>query len=549
MLSKLYNSVFSEEKKAFYAENHYYTVLLNLLAEEPYSIRLLSDIDRHMVSGQYSAYALDTDLVNDPNIVPSLQGLLMSRLGKNLNNCFCILTDLSSGSGEAVQKVTEALYAGELVASGDKIVVISVLPADLQQAKAAAMEVEHWELPEGVLYYFASQNRYNREQVVNDICAIVLLHSSKAASEEIARDLNRTKNDIRTEIQGFSPEGQQQIGLRRNIPWSTVVTAYKDNRMVFLKKYLLELLNRVEGIESFDASGFCHTFFNQHSSLDPGALLDMLKCAVNRIPLTSPPAGPGDMTLQTYLNMCYSTGGYGGEKVLELTLKVNLARNRRSSPAMVKKAAEEIMENMGIYDSDDLVRDVTRALAGYAGQQKKTCDDKKRMLPQFLETASAGENELEEFIKRYISYDFELRKWEFWLEVSQYIQHNREEFAALCAEAAGRTAEMERLKSELYTGDAGDAGIEIGMTYPARVLLAPQESEDFCKRCRGAYARYERTAREYEEEMTANIRRQFDRIYDVHSSFRRDYGYCFDASGAFSINVKHRNGNYLVFDM
>ncbi len=550
MLSKLYNKVFSKEKNNFHPGNTYYTLVLNLSAKTPVYSQLLTDMDRHLGSELYSAYALDAALTEDPNIAASLRGLLTSRFGRNVNTAFYVLIDMADGgNGAAVKRVIDALYDGALVAPGDKVVMIAVLPSETAQAKTGIAALDAYDLQDSVIRYFVSHNRYNQEQVVDDICGIVLLHSNKAVSEEIIRDRIRTENEIRTEIQSFGADGRQKLAASRKTAWSTVVTSYKDNRMSFLKKYLLYLLNRIDRIENFDISGFCHTFFNQHLAQDMAQMLDILKKAVDRIPLVASSVKLEDMTLQTYLNLCYSTGGYGGEKILELTLKVNLSRNRRGTQALVKKAAEALLEKMGAYESEDLIGEVISILSDFGQKQKRSCDEKKRMLTQFLETASAGENELDEYIKRYIIYDSELRKKEFWREVSHYIQQNKEDFLAFCMESAARITEIEHLKESLYIIDAEDFDAEIGMQYPAKVVLDLQDNEELCQQCYLAYVRYESAEKESIDSNTSGVPRIFDRIYEVHPSFRRDYEYCLDVGNAFSVNVKHRNGNYSVFDM
>ncbi len=546
MLGRLYSKVFCEEKSAFNASSNYYTVILNLSGSLQYHPVLFSCIDRYMGRSSYSVCDLK-DILSDESVAVNALNAVMPRMGKNINTCFVILQDLSfDDRGEDIKKTVDVLCAGGRMTHGDKIVSVTVLPAHTDEARKAISHTEEYDLPDSVIRHYVSHSQYFGERVANDICALVLMHSIKATSDEVKRDFDITGSHIQTEIQSFSEDGRKRMLNRKKLAWSTVIASYSDNKMDFLRRYFLKLIVNAECIEQFDISTFCNAFYHQHFAMDEREMVDMLRCAVDRMPCVTSAVRRGDTTLQTYLNMCYSTAGYGGEKVLELTLRVNMLKNRQSSLGQIETAAEALMSKMGEYHTEHLADDAIEALRAYVGKQKKIIAHNKRDLAQYIETSNADENELNEYIRRYIRMDRELRKSEFWHKVSLYIQRNREEFEPLCQESAAMIRELEKYKGELHISDSENYGNDYSGTYPAKAILTAYENDAICQQCAAAYKHYERSMNAQEQPVSIGNGRVFDEIYQVNACFRRDYVHSFSVNGAFSISIKHRIGNYLM---
>ena len=549
MFSKLYSNVFGVDQSSFNASDNYYTVILNFAKNTEYSEQLSSNIGHYINKNAYDERSFELSEAGDEGLGDYLRNRPAYRFGQKVNSNFVLMFDYEENDiSSAVCLATDTLACGGFVDHGDKIILIITLPDDDAAATAFLKSLEGNKLRGNVIIYAFSKKKHQNSKLIDNICGVLLINYSKQISNSVSMNFSKTGQVIDANIAAFPTEGQEALKNREKLFWSTIAASYNDDRMDFLRYYIYRLYCNAATIDRFDMSAVCDDFFNRQVNVtDTSALRRKLEYAVKMIPKITTAKISEQLALKNYFNQCYDVNGFGGDKVVELTLKVNLRMHKRFTELMVNDGARIVFDVAKQYHSANLYGDVMLHLDNYLKNHEKVIEAKYLDIQRFIQTDNDVESDLPEYIKKYIAYDGELKKQEFWSAVVKYIERNRMNFEDQVETSREMLRKLDEIKRDLAYQNEINLSVDNCPSYSAARLINAADDMEICNVIRNAYDKFLSVYGSDWGKGRVQNQTSFASVFNVVPAFSCDYDYDFSAGGTFSVSIHQRIGKYFVF--
>ncbi len=546
MYSRLYNKVFGGDNSSFDANENFYTLILNFAGKAEYYEPLKSAMGHYICRNSCEEQMFDLSEVGDNGIGDYMRSRMSNNFGRNINTLYVMMFDYSDRDISAeISQATKSVYGSGAVNNGDRVVITLTVPEENGSACLASLGRQPF--PENVNFFMFEKSKYTMPKLVDSIIGAILLNSIKSLCSRCMSNVAQTDQIVRNNVSSFPENGKAWVATQPNYFWSTLAAVYNDDKMDFLRYYLLKLYSHAEDFSHFDLADACNTFFaTQVDITDKVALKRRLEYAIRQIPKVTGTKPLSQTSLQTYFNTCYDRDCYSGDKVVELTLKVNLCRVQIYTQKTVVDAAQMLFENGAQYHSSDIYREIVASLNAYLQRHGNDLKLRYEDLGRFISTDNDVERDLPEYIERYISYDSELKKQEFWGQVFLFIQRNRDNFEQYCAESKALAAKLDSGLRELALQDEVYLGTDSFPSYSAKTLFCADTSPQICENIKIAYERFVEVRGDQSKPNTEN-RVAIGKCFNVNPSFFCDYSYDFTVGGTFSVRIAQRIGKYFIF--
>lgn len=551
MLTKLYNTVFEAESSSFDINKNYYSVILNFTDPSFGGGQLSSNMNRYLPKNSYEEASFTISPRTQTELMSFLEIRHANAREYSINTCFALIfdytdTDLCGQVAESVKLLHEANF----VSNGDKVVVLAAFPDNDAVAISYIKAIENTYFPDNTEFYFFIKGKYTTSQLVDDISGTLLLISDKSICAQVERNTAATIQAVDTTVQSFPEEGREKIGQQKKIVWSTVNVSYNDDKMDFLRYYMHKLYDNVAQFSKVNMKQVCETFnntrlTNTNSHDIKSALHAKLLHAIKVIPKVSTANMDEPNALMNYFNFVYANQGLDGEKVVELTMKVNLKNHNIFNQQMIVEAANTVFNTAIQYHSHNIKEEIFAALENYLKTMADEAEKSRRIIMSDLQITNDIRTAISKYISDYIEYDDKLKKQEFWREVLTYIRRNDDIYGDLNEQCRALSEEFAKNKAKLnYYAEMGFS--DNFSSYPAKLLLYPHENKQFCSIIRNAYYNHLNDVAEVAPVIPKNDR-VFDIFFNVNSNFIRDYQYNFSVGTTFSVIINQRIGQYFMF--
>ncbi len=552
MLSKLYNAVFETENSNFDINKNFFTVLFNFTSADFCGGQLATNMNRYLPKNSFEECNLELSERTKSDFIAYLEGRNNDSREYNVSTCFTFLFDYNDTDlCKYITDCISVLYEAKFATHNDKVVVMIALPDNMEQTKGYIKSIENADIPENVTLFFFIKAKFSGSQLVDDISGTLLLNSDKQYAIEATHNEAATKQTIATAIQGLYDTGKAMLAQRKKTTWASVTVTYNDDKMDFLRYYMHKLYDNVAQFSKVDMNEVCSKFNESHLINDRtapaviNALHQKLMHAIEVTPKVNTVNTDESMSLITYFNSAYGRDGNGGDKIVELTLKVNLRNHNIFNNQMVADAAEHIYSIATQYHSNNIQAEIISALDRYLESLKNTGRASRERVYDFAQKQHSVKDALPEFVKKYITYDDNLKQYDFWRKVREYILHNQSIFGEKDKICSAMSNDFSKNRNRLNYFK------EMGITdnypsFPAKVLLQPESNKTFCMSLREAYNKHLSNVSDNSAKIPRNAK-SFDPFFEVNPSFRCDYNYVFTVGNTFSVMINHRIGQYFMF--
>ncbi len=553
MLTKLYNAVFETENSGFDMHNHFYTVLLNFTDDDFCGGQIGTSMNRYLSKNSYEICRLPLSDRTKTDLMGYLETRHADAREYSISTCFTLLLDYKDTDLSGyIKDCVELMYEANFVSNRDKVVVMAAFPDDTALATSYIKKLESAVNNTDVEFYFFIKGKYTASQLVDDISGTMLLNSDKNIYSKAVNNFAATKQAVDTAVMAFPEAGRQKIQQMKKMMWSTVTVSYNDDKMDFLRYYMHRLYDNAACFSNVNLEDVCSKFYEMHlhtaHSDDRAylnALINKLYYAVKITPKVNNISTDEPMSLNNYFNAVYAKEGFGGSKVVELTLKVNLKKHNSFTYQLVLEAANHLYSIATQYHSNDIQTEIFTALDRYLEKLENMRLEKRKELNQKMDKSTDVQSAMRAFVEEYVEYDDFFKKQEFWREVMMYIRRNASVFSGYEKQCCEMLDAFNKNKAKLNYYAEMNVKDNFG-AFSAKTLLYPEQDERFCNMLRAAYSRYLNDVSE-NAPVIPRSNRSFDVFFNVNPGFVHDYPYTFTVGNTFSVVINHRIGQYFMF--
>ncbi|MBR2907051.1 MAG: hypothetical protein IKJ04_03805 [Clostridia bacterium] len=569
-LNHLYRTVYQTGTKKYDPDKRHYTIVL--AANAPYEgffDSMEQNLKLRMNDDTVSVVNRSEENPNETRLrIRDIRDNLYEQYYEyeSLPMNFVLIDYIKDGSPEEYRRVAEFReWIGDMnLRPADKIFVIYVLRGD-KDAVDLAKTIPSVAYEDVHFYWFtlaSDASEVKKTNVLNSICGSVILNSFP---EQFTKHDQRRNNAV-AEAEAFKKNlNESAAGLfapSEKLIWSSLHCRFFDRKMDFLAWCSYNLCDKMKRLDkSIVMESFRQLYKN---NVREGSNRDETKAAllfaIKMIPTVEPPPKKKrneSNSLKGHFERLY---GHGGEKIVELSLKMTYASLQSSSTMPpLQICAQKLYNECKRYYTEDLHTTIHSALEEYIENElRPMLDQKERSLHGMLNQGEIDEEMLfhhyenkqpivSDYIGKYIEvYEFH-KELDFWVNMSHYLMAAKEELAKLAQESTAVLNEIAAFKqfckeSMVPIEDTEHIVFEECSIDDIQAFIAGKPS---------AAKHYEVIRRAFKETASARETHAVNHLNDVVSLPLIHNIYCdVDVSfehDTYSIRGFERNGKYMIF--
>lgn len=429
----LFSKVFSSNTINFDPNKYNYTYLLKCRGNNAIFDKLTSRSKSYM--GQYALCSID---LNNDDINRYIQAFINSRYRNHLI-VFC----MDFANNERYEDVfpidyyRETRKIRESYARDDQIVTIAVLPKEKDRMQAALNFLEN-NLSNGDVLYLFIENEYIPNQIHNNMCATIQIHSSRANCNAFKMLQTATSVQEQRTAQNI-PYVKEEVQRRKEITVSMLGSAFYSPKMDYLNKFINILCKKSKNFTQEECIRLCDTLYNYNieNTYDVTFMNQLAKAAVNGIPHIKKEQDKSNFnSLKSYF---FDAFGVKGTNIVELSMKVTLTMHLKGfSEQQMRDIAMKLFASSKKFHCEDLYGVIMDSCLSHIDTIKKSIENMKFEIEKFMSIADSA-FEYDTVLSRYVGKYIELfklqRRRDFWKNIVMLIKEEKHLFDEMCNNA------------------------------------------------------------------------------------------------------------------